>query len=259
MKLTQSLKSEYLELWKTCAIRPARAATVDALVDRLVENKRRYTAAGKPHGVPWHVVGVIHLLEASGDFSTHLHNGDPLTARTVHVPAGRPAGGKPPFTWEESAADAVRMKLRGWTDWSVPATLYLLERYNGFGYRPRGIPTPYLWSFSNHYSKGKYVRDGVYSPTAVSAQCGAAVLLRRMAERGIVALEDARPTDGRPSGPVLRYAPSKDTKEARSLQAYLNTFPGIALRVDGRLGERSSDAFKKVTGHHLTGDPRTKR
>jgi hypothetical protein len=37
----------------------------------------------------------------------------------------------------------------------------------------------------------------------------------------------------------------------------LNTFPGIFVKVDGVPGERTSDAFRKVTGHFLFGDPRT--
>jgi lysozyme family protein len=64
------------------------------------------------------------------------------------------------------------------TDWSVPHMLYLLEGYNGFGYRRRGLPTPYLWSFSNNYEKGKFVADGHYDPEAVSKQCGAALMLK---------------------------------------------------------------------------------
>jgi lysozyme family protein len=64
--------------------------------------------------------------------------------------------------------------------------LYLLEAYNGFGYRPRGVPTPYLWSFSNLYRSGKYVADGKFDRNAVSKQCGAAVMLRVLQERGQV-------------------------------------------------------------------------
>ena len=251
MTLTQAIRSEYQQLWTSCTIRPSRAAAVDALVDRIARNKSRYAAAGRPHDVPWYVVGIIHMLESGGNFATHLHNGDPLTARTVHVPAGRPRLGRPPFTWEESAADAVKQNLRGWSDWSIAGTLYLFERYNGFGYRSKAIHSPYLWSFSTHYSKGKYVRDGVYSPTAVSGQCGAAVLLRRMAERALVSPE------GQPRrGPVLRYAPNKTTEEGKRFQEFLNTFPGVALKVDGDLGQRTSDAFRKVAGHYLVGDPR---
>jgi lysozyme family protein len=43
-------------------------------------------------GIPWYVVAVIHNMEAGQNLRTHLHNGDSLTARTVHVPAGRPPG-----------------------------------------------------------------------------------------------------------------------------------------------------------------------
>ena len=75
-------------------------------------------------------------MESSLNFKRHLHNGDPLTARTVHVPSGRPRQGDPPFTWEQSAADALTLRNLGpRTDWSLSGTLYALEGYNGWGYR----------------------------------------------------------------------------------------------------------------------------
>ncbi len=98
-----------------------------------------------------------------------------------------PSEGEPPFTWLDSARDALTLKkLDQVREWSLPCMLYLLEAYNCFGYRPRGVPTPYLWSFSNLYSRGKYVADGRFDPQAVSKQCGAAVLLRVLQERGLV-------------------------------------------------------------------------
>jgi lysozyme family protein len=189
MDLTKDLRVGYKQLWTTCAIRPEREAIVDQLVDRIGKNRKRYEAAARPQGVPWHVVAVIHMLEGGGNFTTHLHNGDPLRARTVHVPSGRPATGSPPFTWEASASDALAQQgMNLWHDWSVPGTLFVLERYNGFGYRPRGINSPYLWSFSNQYTKGKYVADGKFDASAISEQCGAAVLLTRMVQRGLTKL-----------------------------------------------------------------------
>jgi hypothetical protein len=211
-------------------------------------------------------------MEASFNFKCHLHNGDPLTARTVQVPSNRPSTGAPPFTWEDSATDALRMKkLEQISDWSLPRTLYQLEAYNGFGYRV-GHPevlTPYLWSFSDHYKQGKYVADGKFSPTAVSKQCGAAVILRRMAERQIIEFKP----DGTPIthvgddsasgntlfqqfGPLVRFSKTKKSAEVEQLQRLLNTFPGIFVKVDGVPGEKTSDAFKKVTGNFLFGDPR---
>jgi lysozyme family protein len=194
VNLTSTLSKEYRELWKTCQIRQQRRGEIDGIVDRIVKGKNRYRMAGKPHGVPWHVVAVIHMLEGSGSFSTHLHNGDPLTARTVHDPKGRPKAGSPPFSWEKSASDALVFDgLSRWTDWSLAGTLFVLERFNGFGYRRHdiNIHSPYLWSFSNHYTKGKFVADRVFSATAVSKQCGAAVLLKRMVGRKLVKIEGA--------------------------------------------------------------------
>ena len=120
-------------------------------------------------------------MESSMNFKRHLHNGDPLSGRTIRVPAGRPLAGTPPFTWDESASDALILrKINQWKDWTIEGTLYQIEGYNGWGYRLHhpSVLSPYLWSFSNHYIKGKYIADGTWSDTAISNQCGAAVLLK---------------------------------------------------------------------------------
>ena len=116
------------------------------------------------------------------------------------------------------------------------------------------MPSPYLWSFSTHYARGKYVADGKWSPTAVSAQCGVAVLLRRLAEKNLIVFGNVP----KAKGPILRYAPKVITEEGKQLQRFLNGFPGHVLREDGQLGTGTSDAFKRVTGHFLAGDPRAK-
>jgi len=195
MNFTPALAKEYVGLWRSCVIRTSRVAEVDAIVNRLVAHEDRYTKVSKQHGVPWYVVGVIHQLEGSGDFTTHLHNGDPLTARTVHDPKGRPKNGRPPFTWEASASDALELDGLGtWRNWTLPGTLFALERFNGFGYRLLKSPlhSPYLWSFSNQYTMGKFVGDHDFRPSAVSRQCGAAVLLKRMVGLELVRINGAR-------------------------------------------------------------------
>ncbi|SHL17569.1 hypothetical protein SAMN05444266_102315 [Chitinophaga jiangningensis] len=139
--------------------------------------------------IPWYFIACVHYLECSFSFKKHLHNGDPLTGYTVQVPAGRPkVGHPPPFTFEESAVDAL--KLMGFdkvTSWKLPFILRKLEAYNGFGYfKYHNMNSPYLWSYSNHYTKGKYVKDGKFDKDAVSAQLGSAVILKRMEERGLI-------------------------------------------------------------------------
>ena len=49
-----------------------------------------------------------------------------------------------------------------------------------------GVPTPYLWSFSNMYVKGKYVADHKFDPNAVSAQCGSALMLKSLQASGLL-------------------------------------------------------------------------
>jgi lysozyme family protein len=177
------LRDEYQSCFNRCELRDEFRGNLDFYTSRLLKFRAVYQDVGDSLGVgiPWAFIGIIHGMECGFNFTTHLHNGDPLTSRTVRVPANRPANGQPPFTWRESARDAL--VLKGYdreTDWSVPHMLYLWEKYNGFGYRKHGVPTPYLWSFSNLYQSGKFVADGQFDPNAVSKQCGCALMLKTL-------------------------------------------------------------------------------
>ena len=177
-------------------IKPSWLGRADAQTRRIIANKKRYQKVSailqKRHNnyIPWQFIGVIHMMESNCNFGTHLHNGDSLQARTRQVPAGRPRTGSPPFTWEESAVDALVMKKFDEEDkWTMEKICYNLERYNGWGYVNRGIPSPYLWSGSNIYTRGKYVRDGVFDANEVSQQVGALVLLKRILALDVEAKE----------------------------------------------------------------------
>ena len=191
-KLDKTLREEYQNLFDTCIIKENRINDVDRIIDKIVTGKARYEAVGTPLNIPWYFIALVHTMECSLNFNSHLHNGDLLLKRTVHVPAGRPVGGNPPFTWETSATDALTMTgIHLKTDWTLPALLYLIEGYNGYGYRKfhPNVNSPYLWSFSNKYEKGKYASDGKWDTELISGQCGAAVLLKRMLEKQLVVLE----------------------------------------------------------------------
>jgi lysozyme family protein len=252
-QLDRALREEYEQLFARCEVRPDRVQTVDWVVNRLVAAKGRYAELELVIGAPWYVPGVIHSLESGQRFDRHLHNGDPLTARTTHVPAGRPGRGSPPFTWEASAQDALELKgLQRWHDWSVAGVMFKLEEYNGWGYRQfhPDVLSPYLWSFSQHYTKGKYVADGRFDPNAVSQQSGAAVLLRRMVDRDLIPAWNASAADA-----VFQYSGTKVAPRGVALQRFLNTIPGTDLEEDGKLGPSTSRAVKRAFGHLLPGDP----
>lgn len=130
--------------------------------------------------MPWFVVAAWHNRESDADFDTQLAQGD----RLDHVSVNEPSGRGPFDTWEEGALDAlVTLKhLDQVKDWTPARVCYETERYNGFGYRNYhpDVKSPYLWSFTNHYTSGKYVADGQFSAAAVDKQCGAIAIMRRI-------------------------------------------------------------------------------
>ena len=259
-RLTAALRDEYARLFQGCVVAADRFQTLDRVVARMLRDRERYVAACDGTAIPWVFASIVHELESGGDFTRHLHNGDLLARRTRRVPKGRPAQGKPPFAWETSAADALAWsgatRVRAWP---LAAMLYRLEAFNGFGYRMHhaDVLSPYLWSGSNHYVRGKYVGDGRWSATAVSTQIGGGVVLRRLAELGEYSVADA-------AGPAMpRVVPFQATRprdnalrtQARALQRWLNTHAGIFLREDGWPGPRTAAAYFAVTGHALPGAP----
>jgi lysozyme family protein len=152
-----------------------------AVAKRLIspEAKARYQAVSAKTGVPWAFIAVAHERESSQNWNGSLAQGDPWNKVSTHVPAGRG-----PFkSWEDAAVDALvscapRAALN--KDWSIGGTLTMLEQYNGLGYANKGRPSPYIWSGTDQYVSGKYIRDGVYDPNTVDQQLGCAGLLLAM-------------------------------------------------------------------------------
>ncbi|MFM5950387.1 MAG: hypothetical protein ACKOPM_14380 [Novosphingobium sp.] len=176
----EALADEYAAWFAAAQLRPEYSESTGWHLAQMKQARPRYERLGNRFGIPWAFIAAIHGLEASFNFRAHLHNGDfPLSQRTRQVPAGRPSVWLPPSDWESSAADALRLLgFTGQSDWSLPRMLYRLEAYNGFGYRRAGRASPYLWSFSTLFSRGKFVADGKFDPNARSKQCGGAVMLK---------------------------------------------------------------------------------
>lgn len=250
----EDLKDSYPPLWKSVRFRPGWKKEADTAAKGIAKNKTPYQAVENATGVPWFVVGLIHQMESGRNFKTHLHNGDPLSARTVNVPAGHPRSGSPPFSWPESAIDALRMQdLDEITAWPLPRIAYELERYNGFSSRTKHhINTPYLWSGTSHYTKGKYIRDHVWSDTAVSKQVGAMAVLLSLTriDDDIAAALDAAPPPAPdiPAPPSPPGAPPPVTGrdlDLEELQRRLSTIPLYPpAQVDGDYGPLTQAAIR---------------
>lgn len=182
----------YQSLWDSMQLRDDWKSIAQNVAKKIVNGQAKYAAAVAGTTIPWWFIGVVHMMEGGLDFGTHLHNGDPLTARTVSHPAGHPAVIQGlPIDWVYSAKDSiVYERLDKVTDWSLPSVLYHWHRYNGISneYKRRRIPTPYLWSGTQHYIKGLYTSDHHFEADKVSKQIGAAVLLRALIEIKAVSL-----------------------------------------------------------------------
>ena len=180
-----------LERWDLARIKPERQASVDSIVQWMLTNRARYEAVANKSGVPWYVIACLHNMESTGNFKMHLHEGSPLTDRTKYIPKGRPRTGNPPFTWEESALDALAYDQLNRVDWkSLAATLYACERYNGIGYlkyHPE-TPSPYLWAGTTVEKPGKYTSDGQWSAGVYSKQIGVAAILKALQASGQITL-----------------------------------------------------------------------
>lgn len=161
--------------------RLTRTSEFTAVAKRLITSKARFQAMEARTGVPWHVIAVIKEREAGADpkWLKSVAQGQPWNRESTIEPIGRG-----PFnSWEEAAYDALvncRPKAAKNKDWSIGGTLTILEQYNGLGYANKRVPSPYIWSGTDQYQSGKYIRDHVYDPDKVDEQLGCAGLLLAM-------------------------------------------------------------------------------
>jgi lysozyme family protein len=177
--------------WDLAKTNPHFSIALDVAVARYQKLAGRYQPITlmRKNGVPSAVLYCLHQRESSGNFLCHPHEGSPLTQRTRYVPRGRLPQKPPPYNFDESAEDAYyvcdRLDLVDWT--KVPTALQAIESFNGLGYQKyhQDVPSPYLWSGTTIYWRGKYTGDGKFNRLAVDGQIGCAAIFKRMQERGI--------------------------------------------------------------------------
>jgi lysozyme family protein len=200
-------KAHYEAQWSIMKVKPERVASVDRSARLLLSNKSRYETVASATNVPWFIIAIIHMREASGSFAGVLHNGEKIIGtgrKTKLVPAGRG-----PFkTWEDAAIDALNMKSLGKVKaWPIARICYEVEAYNGWGYWWRGDKSSaYLWAGTNIDGGGKFIADHVWSSTAQDQQNGAMAVLQRLMELDPSIAKTVFPTS--PSG-VPSVAPTQ--------------------------------------------------
>lgn len=206
----------------------------------------------------WTFVAAIHMRESTLNFSTHLGQGDPLSRKTVHVPAGRgPFTG--PDAFERGAVDALvdcapYAALRN-KDWSISGMLTYFERYNGLAYANADRPSPYLWSGTTIYDPptgpgGKVTVD--YGPivnSVVDKQLGVAGFMLALDELDDTVSFSEVPSASAVTGETT-LAPRPNTYDMVWVQWALNQLGSYpSLLIDGISGtntKRAIRAFQKA-------------
>jgi lysozyme family protein len=250
-----ALAPEYENLLRSVAI--TRPAEVKAVALRLLGFKARYGAVSLATTVPIVVLATLHERESSADFRTNLAQGDPLTRPSVHVPAGRPPlrpGMSFPVTWEYAAVDAItydRLNENS-APWTMSYACWKGEAWNGFGPRAHGIHTGYLWGGTNHYTRGKYIRDGVWDADHVDTQLGIVPIILAMAALDPSA---ALPLSAAPAVTIAPPLPAPigvggGPHDAAWIQRRLNALGFGPLLEDGSYGRFTRNAVRAFQAKH---------
>ena len=97
--------------------------------------------------------------------------------RVPGPPTHRPPN--PACSWEDGAVDAYKIEgLLNKKDWSPAFVAWLLEKFNGWGYRLyHHVRSPYVWGATAVQQCGKYTSDRVWDATVMDPQIGGMALL----------------------------------------------------------------------------------
>lgn len=133
--------------------------------------------------VPWWFIPLVHERECVrgvDNWTCNIGQGTPFNQKS-HI---KPYNG--PFSSFRAAAVAALVNeaphAANNTNWSGGGVMTISEQYNGTGYARKGLPSPYVWSGTNQYVKGKYVADGKFNAEKVDTQLGVAISLKAMME-----------------------------------------------------------------------------
>ena len=152
-----------------------RVRGVSTVVDKIINGYETYLTVQKVTNVPWELIGCLHHQEYNCNFKRWLGNGQPLDQKSTIVPKGYG-----PFkSWEEGAVVALNLKKKP-DVWTIVETLRYAEKYNGLGYRRHGVYSPYIWAYTQYYTKGHYVADGKFDANKIRKKPGVAPVLRSL-------------------------------------------------------------------------------
>lgn len=189
---------------KLLEVDPKKQKELDAVLEQYKANKKRYDTVAQATGIPGMLICALHYREGF-QFNRYLHNGERLGKPTTYVPAGILFKED---EWEKAAIhalggnvvdangrksletfQALRKQLGLTADSKdMGAMMAFSERYNGMGYRGKGIRSCYVYAGTNLNQAGRYVADHKFDPKSVDQRLGTAAIMM-----GIQSMESGQP------------------------------------------------------------------
>ena len=175
-----ALEPEYNNL--LARMRITRHAEATIIAGKLLQfvKEGKYAEVSEKLGIPQLFIATSFEREASSDFRLSPAQGDPWNEVSRHVPKGL----GPYQSWMASAISTYtseRLDQIGKENWTWARLCYEGELFNGFGYRAHGVHTPYDWSGTSNYARGKFTGDHRFDFTVADQQLGIIPVARIMA------------------------------------------------------------------------------
>lgn len=192
--LNQGLIEDHAHNAELLALLPGKEQQINKFLKEYAKNKHRYERVSELVGIPPKSIAAAHWMESGMNFNTYLHNGQKLGKETTFVPKGVLFY---EGQWEEAAIHALggdimdangkksnpyfqnlrkNMGINAQTN-DLGKMMAFAERYNGLGYRSRGVRSTYVYAGTNLMEKGRFVADGKFDRTKTSKRVGVAALL----------------------------------------------------------------------------------
>jgi lysozyme family protein len=252
------LEQNYVDLAARARLKPEREHELQVVCDKLRRGKPIYQRVEQLTHVPAAALMALAMREMSGKLTCYLGNGQSLKQRTTIVPKNRGPFLQPfPEDFVAGCLDSLAIdhldqvwKQGGWT---LPRFCFESEEWNGWGYRSRGIPSPYVFGATTVQRPGKFPRDHFFDPNLMDPQLGTLAIVLELVKQdpslaffdGMPkAIEDA-PSIAPAAEPVVVPHPVL-TSDPRWVQAALNKlhYASPALLEDGNVGPRTRDAVR---------------
>jgi lysozyme family protein len=194
---TQKILADHKMNVRIMEVLPRSEGNLNEFLEKYEENKARYEKVAEKVHLPAMLIAALHNMESNMNFDRYLHNGDPLGEMTSNEPVGILFRKD---QWEESAIHALGGNIRdnngtpsmkyfqdireelGITEdtTDIGKMLTLAEKYNGLGYRYKGLQSAYIYGGTNVMNHGKFVADGEFDPNVTSKRIGVASMLMKV-------------------------------------------------------------------------------